>query len=253
MLVLPCPYQLRVGDKPVPPLALRVSDDIERIRQTRNHAFSHISSTPVSEADYKQYVQTAKDICNRMDNIHAAHLQKSVPGTYKEELNKILTETLDTEMYRSYVDALCAQAKREEDILERVTEMRLETQQSISEAKGHIVKTISEEEPETRKQLKSISDKGTEHLMKTQQSISQAEENIAQKITEEERDTRKELKSHDDKVAEYHMKTQQSMSQAERNIVQMITDDGSETRKVIKSLDKKVTGNLCEFSVFKIV
>ena len=36
-------------DKPVLPTALGITDDIERIRQIRNKAFGHISSTPVSE------------------------------------------------------------------------------------------------------------------------------------------------------------------------------------------------------------
>ena len=251
-------------DKPVPPLAIGVSDDIERIRQTRNKAFSHISSTPVSEAEYKKYVQTATDVCSRMDSNHAAHVQKSIPGTYVQELNKILTGILDTEMYRSYIDALAAQAKREDDILKIVTETGLETQKSISQAEGNVVKTITEEEQkiqnsisqtegkivqtitddgsETRKQLKSLDDKMADYHMKTQKSKSQAKRKIVQTITDDGSDTRKQLKSLGIEVAEYRIKTQKSISQAEGNIVHKITDDGSETRKEMKTLDEKLTG-----------
>ena len=218
-------------NKPVPLTACGISDDIERIRVIRNKAFGHISSTPVSDSEYQQYVQTATDICKRMDTIHAAHLQKSVPGTYMQELHKICTEKLDTEMYRSYRDALTAQAKQEKDIVDIVTELGLETQQSISQAKGHIVKTITEEGQKTRKELKTHDDKVAECHKKTQQSISQAEGNIVQTITDDGSETRKEMKALCDEVKEYHMKTQQSKSQAKRKIVQTITDDGSDTRK----------------------
>ena len=148
-------------DKPVPPLAIGVSDDIERIRQTRNKAFGHISSTPVSEAEYKQYVQTATDICTRMDSTHIGHLQKSVSGTYLKELNNILTENLDTEMHRFYVDALTKSAKKEEDILRIITETGLECQKSIYRAEVNIVQKIAEKEAETQIELKTLGKKIT--------------------------------------------------------------------------------------------
>ena len=243
--------------KPVPPSAVLLGDDIERIRETRNKAFGHISSTPLSEAEYHEYVQTATEICQRMDSTHAIHLQKSVTGTYQQQLNKILTENLDTNMYRSYIDALAVQAKREEDILKIVSEMGLKTQKSISQAEGHIVKTIIEEEQETRKELKTHDDKVAEYHMKTQKSISQAERNIAQTITHDGSETRKEMKTLDEKLrgitTGHHMETQQSISQAAGHVVQMITEDGSETRKKLQSidekLDKKMTGSLCVNSV----
>ena len=139
-------------DKPVPPLAIGITDDIERIRQTRNKAFGHISSTPVSESEFKQYINTATDICTRMDSTHIVRLQKSVPGTYFQELNKILTENLDTEIYRSHVDALTKSAKREEDIRGQITE----TQKAISQAEVNIIKTLADEEAETRTQLRGL-------------------------------------------------------------------------------------------------
>ena len=183
-----CPSLLAptVGwDKPVPPLAIGISDDIERIRQTRNKAFGHISSTPVSESEYKKYVQTATDICSRMDTIHAAHLQKSVSGTYLKELNKILTENLDTEMYRCYVDALTKSAKKEEDILKIITETGLESQKSISRAEVNIVQKIAEKETETRIELKTldkkITDIATEYRV-DKETRSKAEEEIKGKL-----------------------------------------------------------------------
>ena len=45
--------------KTVPPYAVRLGDDIEKIRETRNKAFGHISSTPLSKKNYKEYVKTA--------------------------------------------------------------------------------------------------------------------------------------------------------------------------------------------------
>ena len=171
-------------NKPVPPLAIGISDDIERIRQTRNKAFGQISSTPVSEAEYKKYVQTATDICSRMDSIHAAHVQKSNPGTYVQELNKILTGNLDTEMYRSYIDALAAQS---------VTETGIEIQQSISRAEGNIAKRITEDGSETRREMKSLDDNVTQYHMKTQQSISQAEGNIEQSKADDGSETRRDV------------------------------------------------------------
>ena len=149
-------------DKVVQPTAFQVSDDIERIRQTRNKAFGHISSTPVSKVEYTQYVQTAKDICNRMDTIHVSHLTKSVPGTYQQELNKILTKNLDSDVHRSYVDALVAQAKREEDIFKTVTDIGHDIQHSIYLTERSIVNTIAEEGLETKTELlKAIEQKMT--------------------------------------------------------------------------------------------
>ena len=75
---------------PVQATSTGVSDDIERIRQVRNEAFGHISSTPISDAEFQTHVQTAHQICSRMDSSHAVYLDKSVPGTYAHELSKIL-------------------------------------------------------------------------------------------------------------------------------------------------------------------
>ena len=221
-------------NKPVPPTAYIISDDIERIREIRNKAFGHISSTPVSEGEYHQYVLTATDICNRMDSTHTTHLRKSVPGTYQDELNKILKGKLDTEIYRSYLDALATQAKREEDILKTVTTIGRETQHSISLAERNIAKKITEDGSETRNEMKTLDEKltgiTTDHHMETQQSISRAEGNIAKRITEDGSGTRDEMKTLDEKLTgittDNHMENQQSLSLAERNIVQTITEVG---------------------------
>ena len=244
-------------DKPVPPLAIGVSDDIERIRQTRNKAFGHISSTPVSESEYKQYVQTAKGICNRMDSTHTAYLQKSVSRTYLQELNKILTENLDTEMYRSYVDILTNSAKKDEDILIQITETGLETRKSISKAEGNIVKAIREEELETQKEMKALDKKltgiTTENLIATQQSILEAEGNIVQKITAEELDTKKEIKTLDKKLTgiatEHYIETLNSISKAEVNIIKTMAEEEEETRTDLRSLGKMLTDISAEYRV----
>ena len=185
--------------KTVPPSAVLLGDDIERIRETRNKAFGHISSTPVSEKKYQEYVKTATDICKRMDSSHTANLRKSVSGTYQDKLNEILTETLDTEMNRSYIDALAAQAKREEDILKTVTEIGLETQKSISRAEGNIVQTTKDDGSETRKEMKTLDVKLTDTInekhVETQKSISRIEENVGKKITEGNVKVQNEMKA----------------------------------------------------------
>ena len=92
-------------NKPVPTTACGISDDIERIRQIRNKAPDRISSMSMSEAEYKQYVNITTDICKRMDTINKIHLQKSVPGTYLQQLNNILTENLnDTQIGRALIN-----------------------------------------------------------------------------------------------------------------------------------------------------
>ena len=90
----PLPAPTAKWDRPVPGNAKEVSDDIERIRQIRNKAFGHISSTSLSEVKFKKYKQTAREICNRMDTCHSQYLDKSF--TYEDELDKILTERLDS-------------------------------------------------------------------------------------------------------------------------------------------------------------
>ena len=70
-------------------------NDIKEISRTRNKALAHKSSTPLPQRDFDQYVKCAKQICTRMDDRHYEFLLKSFPGTYTEELNKILTESLD--------------------------------------------------------------------------------------------------------------------------------------------------------------
>ena len=169
-------------DKPVPPLAIGVCDDIERIRQTRNKAFGHISSTPVSDADYKQYVKTATEICTRMDTIHAPYVNQSVPGTYLQVLNNIIMDSIDADIYRSYVDVLVRAAKQEEDIIKTVTEISLEAQKSVCQAERSIVSTIKEGGVETRNELSALGRKVTEYFMDTK-TRRQNEEEMNEKIT----------------------------------------------------------------------
>ena len=108
--------------RPVHTSSTGVGDDIERIRQVRNEALGHVSATPISDAEFQQHVQTARNICSRMDSCHAVYMDKSVSGTYSEELLKILNENLDTDLYNDLIEELARATRYENQISEKLSE-----------------------------------------------------------------------------------------------------------------------------------
>ena len=101
------------------------------------------------------------------------------------------------------------------------------------------------------KKLKTHDDKVAECHKKTQQSISQAEGHIVNKITDDGWETRKEMKTLDMKlkgtINEKHVETQNSISRIEENVGKKITEGNLKVQNEMKALGKRWADTATEY------
>ena len=240
-------------DQPVPHSAVGVADDIERIRQMRNKAFGHVFSTPVSEVAFKQYIQTARDICTRMDSSHAVFLNKSVTGRYVDELNKMEHEVLDNDLYRICVEELARSAQNETKILSQIKDCvaigksthkkvtglvnaHIEMQKDIKETKNK-VETVGKIGGKVHEDIEFLTEMGqkTQKSIKSITKLETKNRKDLQDIKTFGKDTKMNIKS----LAKIEKDTKKNM-----NIIAKLGGEVQENIKDITSMERDIQKDL---------
>ena len=133
------------GIVPVQPGDFNLGDDLERIMAIRNAIYSHVATTDMSDSDYIGYMNELKDICSRMDTIHAACLTSATAKsfTYSQRLQDIKTCCMDPDTKSMYIRELKRLADEEETMLEKLEHLS-QKQEDVSQKQEHLSEKLDD-------------------------------------------------------------------------------------------------------------
>ena len=153
---------------------ITLGDDIERIRIVKNGLQSHIPTTKLNDAEFKDYWKILRDVCVRLD------LQFN--KKYTDDLDDLKTVCMDSTLQKEYIDNLKLLMDREiedsskiKENAHQITKHTSQIQDNTSQVKKH-----SGQIQEITCQIKNNSSQVKEHTSQIKEHTSQIKEHASQ-------------------------------------------------------------------------